>query len=236
MSGRARKILLKLAIAAAALLALLALGWALLPRLQFRAIRAAVTAATGQPCRAGSFSSAGRTARDVEIGPEGRPILRLDSVRFWSTSLPYVEGLEIRGLRLSPSGVGEAHAPGLKFSLSGLESLSRAGRGELSVSGEGELAELSPLLEARARVKAVRGRFEVEGRPQVGPGGALEGVLTVTLHDFLLRSADGREVEGAEAVAHLRLSGSLSNPTVDLSELEPYLGRDFPRAFGRSGR
>lgn len=235
--SRSRKLVWILAIAAAVLMGMLRLAAAILPRLQLRAICAAATAATGLPCRVGSFSAGGRTARDVEIGPEGRPVLRLDSLRFWTTNFPYVNGLELRGLRLAPPGAPEAAMPGLEVTVLGLEPVARTGQGEVLVVAKGELAELSPLLEARGRVRALRGRFELQGRPKVGPDGALDGVLEVTLRDLLVRGTDGRfEVAAAEAIAQVRLSGSLAAPRADLGGLEPYLGRDFVKSFGGAGK
>jgi len=158
-------------------------------------------------------------------------VLRLDSLRFWTTNFPYVNGLELRGLRWRRprSGGGHARAGGHG---AGPGAVARTGQGEVLVVAKGELAELSPLLEARGRVRALRGRFELQGRPKVGPDGALDGVLEVTLRDLLGGHRRRFEVAAAEATAQVRLSGSLAAPRADLGGLEPYLGRDFVKSFG----
>jgi hypothetical protein len=238
MSARSRRILIPAAasvILAAA--ALLLFAGPLLPHLQLRAMRLAVSTVTGQPCRVGSFSSGERIAHDVEIGPAGQPLVRLDSVRLVPAEARRPEDLHIDGLYLDLPGWPAAAMPGLRLRLGELGPLAGSGLGEMSMTAQGELVELNSLLVPRARVRAERGRFELAGRPRLGPGKSISGEVRITFRNFLLRGIDGNfEAQASSATARIRLGGTLDAPQLDIGELEPYLGRDFVRSFGAIGR
>jgi hypothetical protein len=101
----------------------------------------------------------------------------------------------------------------------------------LELLAQTDCADLNPLLRERGRVEFLAGTFDLRCRPKTA-GDALDCAVSVRLRDFKVRGLDGRfEVEGREAQAGVKLTGTVDEPRLDLGELEPYLGEDFVKSF-----